>query len=162
MLLSLFQWLSVSAVLFLHPYYISMTDINYNNKARSLEVSVRIFTDDFEKVLRKNCNCKVDLLKPQDKKTMSILINSYIQQHLQLKVNGQARTMEFAGYQQEEESIWNYYQVKDIQQVKKIEITNSLLHDFREEQINMLHINVNGKEHSDKLNFPNKLFSRSF
>ena len=162
MLLSLFQWLSVSAVLFLHPYYISMTDINYNNKARSLEVSVRIFTDDFEKVLRKDCNCKVDLLKPQDKKTMSILINSYIQQHLQLKVNGQARTMEFAGYQQEEESIWNYYQVKDIQQVKKIEITNSLLHDFREEQINMLHINVNGKEHSDKLNFPNKLFSKSF
>jgi ABC-type lipoprotein release transport system permease subunit len=162
MLLSLFKWLTVSAVVFLHPYYISMTDINYNNKSKSLEVSIRIFTDDFEKVMRKNCNCKVDLLKPENKKAMGILINQYIQEHLQLKVNGQTKTLEFAGYQQEEESTWNYFQVKDIQQVKKIEISNSLLHDFREEQINMLHININGKEQSDKLNYPNKLFSMSF
>jgi ABC-type lipoprotein release transport system permease subunit len=162
MLLSLFKWLTVSAVVFLHPYYISMTDINYNNKSKSLEVSIRIFTDDFEKVMRKNCNCKVDLLKPENKKAMGILINQYIQEHLQLKVNGQTKTLEFAGYQQEEESTWNYYQVKDIPQVKKIEINNSLLHDYREEQINMLHININGKEQSDKLNYPDKLFSMSF
>jgi hypothetical protein len=93
---------------------------------------------------------------------MGILINQYIQEHLQLKVNGQTKTLEFAGYQQEEESTWNYYQVKDIPQVKKIEINNSLLHDYREEQINMLHININGKEQSDKLNYPDKLFSMSF
>jgi hypothetical protein len=113
-------------------------------------------------VLRKNCNCKVDLLKPQDKKAMGILINQYIQEHLQLRVNGQTKTLEFAGYQQEEESTWNYYQIKDIQQVKKIEINNSILYDFREEQINMLHININGKEQSDKLNYPDKAFSMSF
>ncbi len=52
--------------------------------------------------------------------------------------------------------------VKDIPQVKKIEINNSLLHDYREEQINMLHININGKEQSDKLNYPYKSFSMSF
>lgn len=162
MLLSLFKWLSFSAVLFLHPYYISMTDINYNNKAKSLEVSVRIFTDDFEKVLRQNCNCKVDLLKPQDKKAMSILINRYIQEHLQLKVNGEAKTLEFAGYQQEEESVWNYFQIKNMQQVKQIEMNNSLLHDLREEQINMLHVNINGKEQSNKLDYPNKILSMNF
>lgn len=162
MLFSLFQWLSVSVGLFFHPYYISMTDINYNNKAKSLEVSVRIFTDDFEKVMRKNCNCKVDLLKPQNKKATDVLINQYIQQHLQLKVNGQAKTLEFAGYQQEEESTWNYFQIKDVQQVKKIEMNNSLLHDYREEQINMVHFNINGKEQSDKLNYPDKGFSMSF
>ncbi len=162
MLLSLFRWLSVSAVLLLHPYYISMTDINYNGKAKSLEVSVRIFTDDFEKVLRQNCQCKVDLLKPQDKRAMGILINRYIQEHLQVNVNGEAKKFEFAGYQQEEESIWSYFVIKDIQQVKKIEMNNSLLHDYREEQINILHVNINGKDQSNKLDYPNKLFSMSF
>ncbi len=93
---------------------------------------------------------------------MGILINQYIQEHLQLRVNGQTKTLEFAGYQQEEESTWNYYQIKDIQQVKKIEINNFILYDFREEQINMLHININGKEQSDKLNYPDKAFSMSF
>lgn len=162
MLLSLFKWLSVSAAFLVHPYYISMTDINYNGKTKSLEVSIRIFTDDFEKVLRQNCNCKVDLLKPQDKKAMGVLINRYIQQHLQLKVNGEIKTLEFAGYQQEEESVWNYFQIKNIQQVNKIEMNNSLLYDLREEQINMLHVIINGKEQSNKLDYPNKILSMSF
>jgi hypothetical protein len=93
---------------------------------------------------------------------MEILTSRYIQEHLRLKVNGEVKALEFAGYQQEQESTWNYYQIKNIPQVKNIEIYNSLLHDFREEQINMLHIKANGKEQSERLTYPNKRFSISF
>ncbi len=161
MLSGLYQ-LMISAMLLFHPFFISMTDINYNNKAQSLEVSVRIFTDDFEKVLRKNCNCKVDLLKPQDKRVMTNLANSYILKHLQIKLNGLSYNLEPVGYEQEEESIWNYYQVKGIKEVKKIEINNSLLHDYKVEQINMLHIKINGKEDTDKLDYPKIFFSLTY
>jgi len=154
-------WLSVS-LLFSHPFFISMTDINYNNKNRALEVSVRIFTDDFEKTLRKNCNCKVDLLHSDDKNAMNNVINSYILRHLQIKVDGQVEKLDFVGYQQEEESIWTYYEVKKVEQVRKIEINNTLLHDYRTEQINMLHIKANGKEQSDKLDYPEASFSGNF
>jgi hypothetical protein len=155
-------WLIVRAVAFFHPFYISMTEINYNNKSKSLEVSVRLFTDDFEKTLRKNCNCKVDLLTKQDKKAMENLVNAYVLKHLQIKVNGQLQNLEFAGYQQEAESTWNYFQVKNVTQVGKMEITNSLLHDYREEQINMLHIMANGKEQSDKLDYPKSSYTITF
>jgi hypothetical protein len=154
-----FQWLAIYASVLTHPFYISMTEINYNNKNNTVEVSVRIFTDDFEKTLRKNCNCKVDLLTPQDKKAMEKLVNIYVLKHLQIKVNGQLQNLEFAGYQLEEESIWNYFVIKNIQQVKGIEINNTLLHDYREEQINMLHIKANGKEQTDKLDYPDKLYT---
>src|SRR3954452_23162263 len=124
---SLVTWL---ILVLLHPFYISMTDINYNDKSKSLEVSVRIFTDDFEKTLRKNCNCKVDLLTKGDKKSMEALVNAYITKHLQVRLDGKPADLEFAGYNQEEESTWNYFQVKNVTQVKKIEIKNTLLHDY--------------------------------
>jgi hypothetical protein len=154
-----FQLLSVLAFHIIHPFYISMTDINYNNTNKVVEVSVRIFTDDFEKTLRKNCNCKVDLLAPKDKKVMEKLVSTYVLKHLQIRLDGQLRNLEFAGYQQEEESVWSYFLIGNVNQLKKIEINNTLLHDYREEQINMVHIQANGKNFTDKLDYPEKLYS---
>jgi len=136
-----------------------MTEINFNNKSRALEISVRIFTDDFEKTLRKNCGCKVDLLTATERSALEPLIKKYVDQHLQVKVDGRNQPLEFAGYQQEEESTWNYFLIPNVSQLKKIEIINTLLYDYREEQVNMLHIKANGKDYTDKLDFPNKFLS---
>lgn len=159
---ALFQWLTVCASVWLHPFYISMTEINYNSKNKTVEVSVRIFTDDFEKTLRKNCNCKVNLLAPQNKKAMEKLVAYYVLKHLQIKVDGQLQNLEFAGYQQEEESTWNYFIIKNINQVKRMEINNTLLHDYNKEQINMLHIRANGKDQTDKLDYPERLYTINY
>jgi hypothetical protein len=83
----------LAACSFFHPFFISMTDINYNAGNKELEVSVRIFTDDFEKNLRKNCNCKVELIKPADKNAMNSLVNSYVLKHLQITVNGKTMAL---------------------------------------------------------------------
>src|SRR4051812_33653256 len=126
------QWLAVLTTLIAHPFYISMTEINYNNKSKELEFSVRIFTDDFEKTLRKNCNCKVDLLTASDKKAMEKIVSDYVLKHLQMRVDGQPKSLEFVGYQQEEESTWSYFVIKNINQVKRMDINNTLLYDYRE------------------------------
>lgn len=145
-----------------HPFFISMTDINYNNKSRSVEVSVRIFTDDLEKTLKKNCNCKVDLTNPADKKAMDNVLSSYISNHLSVKINGTAQSLSFSGFQKEEESTWAYFEIKNISSFKNLELHNSLLHDYKNEQINMVHVKANGKEQTDKLDFPETVFSASF
>lgn len=160
--MAFFTWLGICASAFFHPFYISMTEINYNNNAKTLEISVRIFTDDFEKTLRKNCNCKVDLLTKGDRKAMETHVSNYVKRHLQMKVNGQQQNLEFVGYQQESESTWNYFQVKNVTRLNKLELVNSLLHDYREEQINIIHVMANGKEQSDKLDFPNSNYAINF
>ena len=38
--------------------------------------------------------------------------------------------------------------------VQKITIMNTLLHDYNENQINLIHIKANGKEEDTKLNYP--------
>ena len=157
-----FQLIVLSVSSIFHPFYISMTEMNYNQRDKQIEISVRIFTNDFEKTLRKNCHCKIDLQEGKEKKAMETQVNAYILRHLQIKIDGQPENPVFSGFQQEEESTWSYFVIKNIAQVKKMEIDNSLLYDYTNEQINMLHVKANGKEQTDKLDFPQKIYSINY
>ncbi|MEP6845734.1 MAG: DUF6702 family protein [Panacibacter sp.] len=150
----LFQWLVTAYVGLVHPFFVSMTDINYNDHTKSLEISVRIFTDDLENALRKYHTGKIDILHPADKDQMNAYVNEYIQQHLQLKINDKTAELSFVGYEEQSESIWSYLEVKNIDKVNNVNIVNSLLHDYNTNQINMMHIKVKDNEQSDKLNYP--------
>lgn len=162
MVVAVIQWLLVSMAGAVHPFYISMTDIKHNAASKTVEVSVRIYADDFEETLRKACNCKIELLKPVNKTAMDKAIQDYIVRKLQIKVNGQATTLQYAGFQQEESSIWSYFEIKEVQTIKKLDISNTLLHDYKQEQINMVHVKANGTTRSDKLDYPHQNLTFSY
>ena len=42
----------------LHPFHVSVVEINHNATDKTLEISCKIFTDDFEKVLAQNYKTK--------------------------------------------------------------------------------------------------------
>lgn len=150
----LFQWLVTAYVGMVHPFFVSMTDINYNDNTKSLEISVRIFTDDFENTLRKYHTDKIDILHPASQEQMNNYVSDYIQKHLQMTVNDKTAVLSFVGYEQQNESIWTYFEIKNVDKVNKVSVVNNLLHDYNTNQINMLHIKVKDKEQSNKLNYP--------
>lgn len=155
------QWMMI-AFTALHPFYVSMTEINHNAKEKELEISVRIFTDDFETVLHNNYKEKVDLTHPSNQAEMNKLVSDYIQKHLQLQADGKNVSLSFLGFEQQSESTWAYFEVKNISSIKTLSLFNSLLHDYRKEQINMLHVKANGKEESYKLDYPETKASFNF
>jgi hypothetical protein len=150
----LHQWLLSFVLSVFHPFFVSMTDMNYNAKEKSLEISVRIFTDDFENTIRLYHKDKIDILHPANQQLMNSYVNDYIQKHLHLKIDGKDAVLSFVGYEQQNESIWTYFEVKNIAAPTQLNINNSLLHDYKKEQINMLHAKVNDKEQSYKLDYP--------
>ncbi|WP_153796131.1 DUF6702 family protein [Foetidibacter luteolus] len=146
----------------MHPFYVSMTDINHNAKDQSLEISVRIFTDDFETTLHNNYKEKINLTNPANHAEMNRVVNDYIVKHLQLQANGKTVALSFVGFEQQSESTWTYFEVKGLTTLKNVTITNSLLHDYRKEQINMIHVKARGKEQSTKLDYPETQASFTF
>ncbi|HEU4472396.1 MAG TPA: DUF6702 family protein, partial [Flavisolibacter sp.] len=62
----------------------------------------------------------------------------------------------------EKESAYCYFQVDNITQPKKIDASVSILHDFTQSQVNILHITVNGSRQSSKLDYPASKASFSF
>ena len=145
-----------------HPFHVSVIEINHNATDKTLEVSCKIFTDDFEKTLRKAYKTQVDLLQPKDKTAMNKLVSDYVQKHLQLKVDGKAVALQFLGYEQQEEGIVSFYQVNNIAAVKKLDVTDNILFEYKKEQMNILHITVNGNKKSTKLVNPEEKASFVF
>ena len=137
-----------------HPIFVSVTEIEHNAKDKTLEISCKIFTDDFEKTLRQVYKTQVDLLQPKDKTAMNKLVSDYVQKHLQLKADGKPVVLQFLGYEQQEEGIVSFYQVNNIVAVKKLDIIDNILFEYKKQQINILHITVNGKRQSTKLTNP--------
>ncbi len=137
-----------------HPIYVSVTEIEHNAVDKTLEVSCKIFTDDFEKVLRTEYKTPVDLINPKNKAAMDKLVNAYVQQHLKLTVDGKAVNMKYIGYEIIEEGVYSYYEAAGITQVKNISIYNNLLYEYSPEQMGLMHITVSGNRKSTKLNNP--------
>ncbi len=50
---SMFQWISLAFIALLHPFYVSVIEINHNTKDATAEISIRIFTQDLETTLQK-------------------------------------------------------------------------------------------------------------
>jgi len=111
--------------------------------------------DDLEKAIEKSANVKVDLFNVKDKAATEKAVAEYFKKHLVLKADGKPVQMEFIGFERESEATWSYFQVNNVPSLKKIEVTDNILYEASNDQINLLHITVNGNRKSTKLDFPN-------
>jgi len=137
-----------------HPLYITVTEINHNPKDRILEVSCKMFTNDFESVLEKASGARVDLSATRDTSATNKLIGTYVERHLRLRVDGKAAALQFVGSEKEEDGTWSYFQVNDVAAVKRIDVTNDLLYDGFPQEINIMHVTVGGHRQSTRLDCP--------
>lgn len=139
----------------LHPFHVSVVEINHNASEKTLEVTCKIFTDDFEKILAQNYKTKVDLTHPPDKSAMDSLVKKYVFSHLAILVDGKKTSFTYIGFEKDDEAVFSYLQVNDIPAMKRIDITNTLMHDMFTDQVNIMHVTENGNRKSTKLDYPN-------
>jgi hypothetical protein len=145
-----------------HPLFVSVTEIEHNAADKTIEISCKIFTDDFEKALRQQYKTTVDLLKPKDKTAMKKLVSDYVNKHLQFTVNGKTAALQFLDYEQQEEGIISYYQINNIPALTKLDITNNILYEYKKEQIGIIHVIVDGNRKSSRLDNPKDKVSFEF
>ncbi|SRR5579871_193230 len=138
-----------------HPFYVSVTEINHNAKDKTLEISCKMFTNDFEKALEKVFHTKADLTEPKDKNASDKMIFEYIQKHLQIKVDGKLQPLQFVGSENQAEATWSYFQVNNVPAVKRIDVMNNILYETFESEINIMHVSVMGNRKSLEVTNPN-------
>lgn len=156
LILPLLATLSASSPRKLHPFHVSVVEIEHNAADKTLEISCKIFTDDFETTLAKNYKAKVDLINPPDKAAMDTLVKKYIFSHLSIRSNGKPVVFNYIGYENDKEAAYGYIEVENQALVNKLEITNTILYDKFDDQVNIMHVKVKGERKSNKLNFPDK------
>ena len=164
----LYKWFFTSFTCFLltgntaHPIYVSVTEIEHNAKEKTIEVSCKLFTDDFEKTLRSIYKTPVDLINPSNRSVMDKLVNDYVQQHLKITVDGKHLNLQYLGYEIIEEGIFSYFESAKIEKPTDVTVFNNLLYENQPQQMGLIHVTVNGNRISTRLNNPENKASIRF
>lgn len=137
-----------------HPFYVSVTEMQYNAKTASLEISCKMFAEDFEDVLKQTYKTSVNLGNDKLQVQNNKWINDYILKHFSLTIDSKVAVLKFVGFEKEKESAYCYFEVLNVPAIKRMTVNNTILYDYKQEQINIMHIIVNGNRKSTKLNFP--------
>ena len=145
-----------------HPIFVTVTEIEHNAIEKTLEISCKIFVDDFEKSLRKKYITKVDLQDAKLKAEMSQLVNNYLQKHLSISTDGKKASLQFLGFELQEEAVICYFEAKNIAKLGKIELVNNILYEGNPQQMGIIHVMVNGVRKSSRLNNPEEKATFSF
>lgn len=147
-----------------HPLHLSVVEANHNAEEKTLEITCKIFRDDFEKILKQNFKTRVDLINPPNRSAMEKLVKDYIYQHLRIKLEGKNEKLECLGFEFErgEDAVYCYFEIEDLKSIKQLSVSNTILHDLFDDQQNIIHVTVDGNRKSSKLNYPASEASFSF
>ncbi len=126
----------------------------FDSANSQLQVSCKIFTDDLEKTLRKTYSGKIDLLNPSLKIKMDSVVEGYLSKHLKIKIDGNGLVCKYLGYEQEDDAIFCYMQIDSLQRIKKVEVWDDLLFEYKPQQTNLVHVTVGRVRQSVRLNNP--------
>lgn len=131
--------------LLLHPMHVSVTEIEYNQKNKSLEIISRIFIDDLELSVRKQVNDEMlDLLNPTAPVTTDQLVREYLNRHLLIRIDGKPAKVNYIAHEIEDAAMICYLEIESVRKLKEIEITNSVIQEVHADQSNLVHVTYLG------------------
>jgi len=142
------MYISLLTIGLLHPFKISVCEVNYNGTNKSLEMTIKIFQDDMIYTLHQIHNKDINL--NDDQTETKDFISSYITQNLKVKVDHELREATFVGYELEEDVIWIYLEYSKVSNPEMVEIEDKLLMDAFREQNNLVHFKY-GEEIKSKM-----------
>ncbi len=123
-----------------HPIHLSVINMEYNTERQAFDISMKFFTDDFEKIINKNYNINLNLGKENQMAACNKYIDKYIKTNFKVffnkkKTEKELKLKEFV-VKNSDNAVWVYYSLKS-NKPKTVRITNTLLNDLYKDQKNL-------------------------
>jgi 6-pyruvoyl-tetrahydropterin synthase len=123
-----------------HKFYVSITKIEYVKEKNSLQIITKIFIDDIEDALQQRYDTSISLDTKKETKAADEDVKNYLFQKIKIKVNGKPLTLDYIGKEYETDMLVAYLEIKNIKELKTIQIENKLLMEIFPEQQNIIHL----------------------
>ena len=146
----------------IHPYHVGSVEINYNAKTKTFEISAKFFLDDLENSLNAKYNKTLHFGEEKSKAGLDQALENYFAEYFKLKSNNKFLKINYLGFEEDKESVNIYLESEATEMPKKVETAVSLLYSFFDDQMNIVHIIVNGERKSSKLNYPDRYLYQIF
>lgn len=132
----------------IHPYYVSTLEIDYRPDRAALQITMRVFTDDWQLML--NTHYDKTLRLDPDTDTEKVLTHSsdYFQQHLELNLNGTDVTPSVLGKEYQDDQLLLYLEIAGVAELQTLAVSNRILFAELEGQQNIVRIKTPTKRKS--------------
>ena len=138
-----------------HKFYVSIYQINFNQKEKRLEIISRIFIDDLNEVLLEKYSKKTNFSDANIANDDVELMKKYLSENFLIKVNGISKPINYLSNEIETNVLICYFNIKNISKIKKLEIKNKALFELNSEQQNIMQTTIYGKKKSLLLTLDN-------
>jgi hypothetical protein len=133
----------VTLMFYLHPIHVTVTEIEFDEKAKALEIMMRVFIDDYELAMRKHLNQpELDILTPTNGMTLDQMTGSYLKNHFRINLDQKAQNINYLGHEREGDAFIFYIEVSNVKKFKTIQIFNDTMTELHDDQSNLVHVTV--------------------
>jgi hypothetical protein len=139
-LFSLMVLFVASASAMAHSYYVSTTNMEFNEQTQTIDVSVKTTAHDFEHILETKYNVRIHIETVADSSEIGIYIQSYLNENFTIFSGGVQATMKYVGKEVTlRDELYFYISFSGIKNPKTIQIKNTLLFTQFAQQQNIVH-----------------------
>lgn len=131
-----------------HKYYLSVTEVEYVQEKKAVQIISKIFIDDFENLLRERYDKQILLADKNEQKTTDIYIKKYLTEKIKIKINDKDADFNFIGKQFDNDVITCYLEIEHVKSITSFEISNTVLFDMIDDQQNIIKTNINSQKKS--------------
>ena len=128
----------------LHEFYVSLCQVDHNPETKSLEITMRIFTDDLEYGITGSQDF-YGLGTSNEPPSSDSLIYSYILENFKVNLNGNCLKPDFIGKEVEVDVTWIYLEIEEVEFLSRIEVTNYMLTELFRDQVNIINVKYNSE-----------------
>ncbi len=145
---------------FSHKYYVSTSLYDFKEDLGSLQITIRVFQDDFTEIIKKKYQVDISMNNDINSNEIKSKIRDYLLSNLSIYLDKNKYDLFYLGSEEKNEMIVAYLELEDIPTFKSIELKNTILFDLFEKQQNIIHLKKgpNRKSFILRKNVPNVSF----
>lgn len=139
-----------------HPIHLTLTEVRYVEKERTVQMVHKIFVDDLERQMEsdlalKGQSVRLQLNTPKEHAQTDAFLQDYINEHFILKVNGKTQPARLLGKEYEYDAVWIYAEALNVPKPRQMSIQDSFLLALYADQSNLVNLECGTKKGSFRL-----------
>jgi hypothetical protein len=161
-LIALLLWIVLPSME--HPFYIGITEVEFKQNSKSIQISIKLFVDDVMSEINSKSNEKFIPEKKNSPVNNRLLVD-FVQDDFFIKTANDQRKLitahklpiHFIGWELEEGAIWMYWESNNLLQ-RCVEVNNSLLCNSIKQQIHIVKIIQSQSVKSERISCSSPVF----
>ncbi|ROI12549.1 DUF6702 family protein [Epilithonimonas hominis] len=115
-------------------FFSSMTKLDYIDGSKTLKFTTKLNTTHISQAVKIDPNTAA----------FEAELKKYINNNVDISINGNPKNLTFTGSQVNGESVWIYYEISNVSEISKLRIRNNILISQFPKQVNIMNITYKG------------------